>query len=58
MIQPYCGETVDLLWKTAAIGMVGFFVYRWAVKEGVTQGAWGSRGAKYISGRAKSLWGA
>jgi len=52
--QPACNEVIDTMWKAALLGVVGFYVYRWAVKEGVTEGKWGSRGAKYISGRAKS----
>jgi hypothetical protein len=51
MIEPYCSESMNLLWKSAFVGVVGFFVYRWAIKEGITSGAWGSRGAKYIAGR-------
>jgi hypothetical protein len=46
-----CGETVDVLWKAAFLGAVGYVAYNWMIKEGVTQGKWASRGAKYLKGR-------
>jgi hypothetical protein len=57
MMAQDCPEVVDVLWKATLIGVAGFFVYRWAIKTGVTQGEFGSRGAKYLAGRVKS-WGA
>jgi hypothetical protein len=46
-----CGETIDVLWKASFIGIVGFMVYKWAIKEGITSGNYASRGAKYLKGR-------
>ena len=37
MVQT-CGETIDILWKAAFLGIVGFAAYNWMVKEGITQG--------------------
>jgi hypothetical protein len=57
MDQPACGEVLDTLWKSALVGVAAYFVYRWAIKEGVTSGHIGSRSVKYLSGKVRS-WAA
>lgn len=49
-----CSETVDVLWKSALVGILGFMVYSWAVKEGIVGDRLGTRAAAYATGRMKS----
>jgi hypothetical protein len=49
-----CGETIDVLWKSALVGVVGFMAYKWAVKEGVISGNWAARGSKYVASGIRS----
>ena len=55
MADSTCAEAavVDTLFKYAIVGAALSIAYTWAVNEGVIGKNFGSRAARYVSGRVK-----
>ena len=58
MADSTCAEAavVDTMFKYAIIGAIVSIAYTWAVNEGVIGKGFGSRAARYASGRVKGYF--